>query len=166
MSTWVRTVSANLAWSSGHSLIAAVPPGSTLERVHFGWGFNGNSRSTSALSDAYQNIQVMGIVTTVGTGTEHVPNARTESGDVAPPQRRWVYWEGRPPRVVGYDSGGDLVMWADNGAQAPVDTKGMVSAKTVPAGNSLNVWASWAAASAWEANAYINLWYWASLLYE
>lgn len=165
MSTWVRTVQADLAWTAGHSLIASVPLGSTLERVHFGWGFNGNTRATSAASDTEHNLQVMGVVTTVGNGTEHVPNARTESADAAPPAQRWIYWEARPPRLVGFSDGADLFMWADNGPQAPVDTKGMVSAKTIGAGNTLNVWASWAANGAWESNAYVNLWYWASLLY-
>lgn len=166
MSTWVRTVQSDLSYASGSSLIASVPRGSTLLRVHAGWGFNGNTRSTAAIYDVERNIQVMGIVTTVGTGTESVPNARTQSGDQVPPAQRWIYWEARSPRLVGWDSGGDVALWNDSGAQAPVDTKGMVSAKTIPVGDTLNVWASWAAAGAWEGNGRVNLWYWASLLYE
>lgn len=163
---WARTVQSDLAWTSGHSLIDSVPQGSTLLRVHFGWGFNGNTRSSAAVYDVERNIQVFGIVTTVGDTTEAVPNARTASSDAAPPTRRWIYWEARAPHVVGWDSGGDLVLWDDRGPQAPVDTKGMVSAKTIPGGDTLNVWASWAAVNAWETNGRVNLWYWASLLWE
>lgn len=166
MSVWVRTVQAGLTWTSGSSLIASVPRGSTLIRTHFGWGFNGNTRATSALIDTSDNVQIMGIVTTVGNGTEAVPNARTEAGDAAPPAQRWIYWEGRAPNVAAFPGGTDLVLWSDSGPQAPVDTRGMVSAATIPAGDTLNVWASWAAGGPWEANARVNLWYWASLLYQ
>lgn len=166
MSVWVRTVQAGLTWTSGSSLIASVPRGSTLVRTHFAWGFNGNTRSSAAAIDTSDNIQVMGIVTTVGNGTETVPNARTAAGDAAPPTKRWIYWEGRAPNVVAWPGGEDLALWADSGPQAPVDTKGMVSAKTIAAGNTLNVWASWAAGGVWEANGQVNLWYWASLLYQ
>lgn len=166
MSTWVRTVKSDLAWQIGFDLIASVPRGDTLVRVHFGWGFNGNTRSSAAVYDVERNLQVMGIVTTVGNGSETPPNARTQSGDQVPPTQRWIYWEGRAPRLVGWDSGGDVALWNDSGPQAIVDTKGMVSAKTIPAGDTLNVWASWAAATAWESNGRVNLWYWASLLYQ
>lgn len=166
MSTWTRTVQSDLNWASGSSLIVKVPRGSTLVRSHFAWGFNGNTRSTAAIYDVERNIQVMGLVTTVGTGTETVPNARTAAGDAAPPAERWIYWEARAPRIVGWDSGGDVALWNDTGAQAPVDSKGMVSASTIPAGDTLNLWASWAAAGAWESNGRVNLWFWASVLYQ
>lgn len=166
MSTWVRTVQSDLSYTSGHSLIASVPRASTLVRTHFAWGFNGNTRSSAAVYDVERNIQVMGIVTTVGTGTETPPNARTAAGDAAPPTQRWIYWEARAPVVSAWPSGADVVLWRDSGPQAPVDTKGMVSAATIPAGDTLNVWASWAAAGAWESNGRVNLWYWASLLYQ
>jgi hypothetical protein len=47
-----------------------------------------------------------------------------------------------------------------------VQTKAMVSAKTIPAGQTLNVWFSWAAARAWDATGNVNLWVWASLAYQ
>ena len=92
MSTWVRSVQSDLSYASGSSLIVSVPRGQTLVRTHFAWGFNGNTRSSAAVYDVERNIQVMGVVTTVGNGTEAVPNARTAAGDAAPPTQRWVYW--------------------------------------------------------------------------
>lgn len=165
MTSWVRSVEADLAWISGHSLIANVPRGSTLLRIHFGWGFYGTTHATENPLSTASNLQVMGIVTTVGNGTETVPNARTQSFDASPPSERWVYWESRAPVMTAYDSGAEIISWKDSGAQAPVDTKGQVSAKGVPAGDTLNVWASWAAAHAWETNESNNLWYYASLLF-
>lgn len=166
MATWVRTVQAALSWQQGTSLIASVPRGDTLLRVHFGWGWYGDSTSTADLSAIAGNLQVMGLVTTVGTGSESVPNARTQAADQAPPTQRWVYWETRAPKIATYDATADLVTWQDSGAQEAVDTKGMVSAKTIPAGDTLNVWASWAAAAAWDSSGNVNLWYYASLLYQ
>lgn len=166
MGTWVRTVQANLGWTSGSHLIASVPRGDTLLRVHFGWGFYGDTSLTTDLQAVSQNLQVMGIVTTVGNGSETPPNARTASGDVAPPTQRWVYWEGRGPRLADVDSTAELAFWQDSGAQELVDTKGMVSGKSIPSGDTLNVWASWAAAAAWDSTGNVNLWFYASLLYQ
>ena len=166
MSTWIRTVASDLTWTSGSSQIAAVPRGSTLLRVHFAWGFNAHTRSSAAAYDVERNIQVMGLVTTHGATPPTVPNARTQAGDQAPPVDRWIYWEARAPVVAAWPGHEDLVLWNDSGPQAPVDTKSMVSAKTITAGQSLYVSASWAAAGAWESNGRVNLWYWAALLYQ
>lgn len=163
---WVRTVQAGLSWSAGHSLIASVPRGDSLLRIHFGWGFYGDTSSSTSLLNVAQNLQVMGIVTTVGNGTETVPNARTAAGNASPPTQRWVYWEGRAPKIAGIDDGLSLAIWQDSGAQEPVQTEAQVSAATIPAGDSLNVWASWAPGSAWDATGTVELWYYASLLYK
>lgn len=166
MGSWVRTVQSGLDWTSGHSLIVGLPRGSTLLRIHFGWGFYGDSQTAADLESIAANLQVMGLVTTVGTGSESVPNARTQSADQAPPTQRWTYWEGRAPKIATYDGTANLVTWQDSGAQEQVDTKGQVSAKTIAVGDSLNVWASWAAGGAWDSSGSVNLWYYASLLYQ
>lgn len=164
--SWVRTVAADLDWTAGSGLIASIDQGYTLIRVHFGWGFYGDTSVTTDLQGVSQNLQVMGIVTTVGTGSETVPNARTESFDADPPTQRWIYWEARAPRLAALSGTTELAIWQDSGAQEPVDTKGMVSAKSVPSGETLNVWASWAAAAAWDSTGNVNLWYYASLMYQ
>lgn len=164
--TWVRTVESGLTWISGSNKIAAISPGNTLLRVHFGWGFYGDTSTTADLQGVAQNLQVMGIVTTVGNGTETVPNARTASSDADPPTQRWVFWEARAPKLASHDSAGSLAVWQDSGSQEPVQTRGQVSGKTVASGSFLNVWASWAAAGAWDASGSVNLWFYASLLYQ
>lgn len=164
--TWVRTVQAGLSWSAGHSLVASVPRGSTLLRVHFGWGFYGDTSTSDDLAGVALNLQVMGLVTTVGNGTETPPNARTASSNQVPPTQRWVFWEGRAPRIATYDSAGSLVIWQDSGSQEPVQTKAMVSAKSIPSGDTLNLWASWAPGLAWPSDGNVNLWYYASLAYS
>ncbi len=164
--TWHRTVQANLSYTSGTSLIASVPQGDTLLRVHFGWGFYGDTSTSADLAAVSQNLQVMGLVTTVGTGTESVPNARTAAGNASPPTERWIYWEGRAPRIAAYDATGMLALWQDSGSQEPVQSRGMVSAKSIPAGDTLNLWASWAAAGAWDASGSSNLWYYASVAWK
>lgn len=166
MGSWVRTVQANLSWTSGTSLIANVTRGQTLVRIHFGWGFVGSTHATTDQLATASNLQVMGICSTVGNGTETPPNARTQSFDESPPSERWLWWEARAPVVASYDSGAEWITWRDSGAQTPVDAKGMVSAKTIPVGDTVNIWASWAASHGWEANESVNLWYWASLLFQ
>lgn len=163
--TWIRSVNASLAWAAGHALIGSVPIGSTLKVVHFGWGFYGDTSTVANLQQVSANLQVMGICTTVGNGTESPPNARTAAGNQSPPAERWVYWEGRAPRIAAYDSAGSLVLWADSGGQEPVESHGQVSAAAVPAGDTLNIWASWAPGSAWDASGTATLWYYASIGY-
>lgn len=164
--TWIRTVQSGLVWVSYASQIAVIPTGSTLLRCHFGWGFYGDTASSTDLGAVSQNLQVMGLVTVVGGVGESPPNARTQSNDQDPPSQRWIYWESRAPRLTAIDSAGDAAYWQDSGAQQAVDTKGMVSAKSVPSGQQMALWASWAAAEDWDTTGSVNLWYWASVLYE
>jgi hypothetical protein len=112
------------------------------------------------------NIQIMGLCTTVGTGTETVPNARVNSQNQAPPTQRWLYWEGRAPVVSAAPDEADVVHWQATLPSEPTQTRAMVSAKTIPAGQTLNVWASWAAARAWEPSGTVQLWIWSAIAYQ
>lgn len=166
MGTWQRMAYFGQPWQVGSAQLVSISPGDTLLRVHFGWGWYGDSTATAALPTIAGNLQAMGIVTTVGDGTEAVPNALTQSADQDPPTQRWIYWEVRAPKIATYDATANLVTWQDSGAQEPVDTKGMVSAKTIPTGSFLNVWASWAAQAAWDTSGNVNLWLYSSVLYQ
>jgi hypothetical protein len=108
----------------------------------------------------------MGICTTVGDTTESVPNARTQAGDESPPTERWLYWEGRSSILVAEDRTDTVSFWTNSLPQAVVDSKSQVSAKAIAAGDTLNVWASWAAASDWSASGNVELWLWSSVLYN
>lgn len=166
MSTWVRTVQTDLSWTSGNTLLVSVPRGSTLLRTHFGWGWQGFTAADAAWLGVSRNIQVMGICTTVGDTTESVPNARTQAGDESPPTERWLYWEGRSSILVAEDRTDTVSFWTNSLPQAVVDSKSQVSAKAIAAGDTLNVWASWAAASDWSASGNVELWLWSSVLYN
>lgn len=161
--TWVRTVQATLPWISGTELVAHVPSGNTLLRVRFGWGFVGTTSDTIALSSVMDNAQVFGLCT-VPTGAT-VPNARTASGDVAPPLQRWIWWEARVPQVSALSATAGVVTWQDSPQSEPDDSKSQVAAN-VPAGNNLDVFASWAAAFAWDSSGTANVWFWASVAYK
>lgn len=166
MGTWTRVVQAELPWNSNNSLILKVPRGSTLVRTRFAWGFYIDSQSTQDLIQLASNLMVLGLVTTVGNGTETVPDARTQSADQAPPAQRWLYWEARAPVIAAYSDRDSLVLWNSSEPQEPVDVKAMVSAKTIPAGDTLNLWASWNPGSVFGGQANAYLWYWASVLYQ
>jgi hypothetical protein len=166
MGTWARTVLADLDWEDNTSLLVKIPRGATLLRTRFGWGFYGDTSATTDLQNVSQNLQVMGLCTTYGTGGEAVPDARIDPTDQDPPTNRWIYWEARAPRLAAYNATAELAFWQDSGAQEPVDSKSMVSSKTIPEGDTLNLWASWSAASAWDDTGNVNLWLWASILYQ
>lgn len=161
---WGRGVHVSSDWTVGFTLLAQLPPGGTYLRVHFGWGFEGTTPLTGTMLGVMQNLQVFGLCTTVGDGGGPPPDPRTHPTDVDAPSQRWLWWEARAPRVRSVDSGAELVTWTDSGPQERVDTKAMVSGATVPAGQFLNLWASWAAAYDWPVDGQVIMWHWASFL--
>jgi hypothetical protein len=112
------------------------------------------------------NLQVFGIVTVFGDGTETAPNPRTSPGDAAPPTQRWLYYEARAPVPRAIDSGADVVMWTDNGSTEATDIKAQVLATGVPGGDALDLWATWAAAGTWDPSGSAHVWVQASVLYR
>lgn len=163
--TWTRTVHASLGWAAGSQLLASVPAGSTIKRIRFGWGFEGYASITANLMAISQNIQILGLVTTVGNGSETVPNARTASSDASPPTQRWLWWEGRAPRpnIVASPTS-DVVWFSDSPRSEADDARGQVLATGIPGGDTLNLWASWAPAGSWDATGDANVYLWASIL--
>jgi hypothetical protein len=145
-------------------LLALINPGFTLVRVRFNWGFYGDTPVTTDMEQAAQNLIVMGLCTTVGNGTETPPDPRTTPGDVAPPTQRWLWWEGRGLIPTAIDRSSGVVTWADTGPSEPCDAKGQVAASGLPGGDTLNLWASWAQAYAWDAAGNADVWIGASIL--
>jgi hypothetical protein len=112
----------------------------------------------------FANIITLGLVTTVGDGTETPPNARSQSADQVPPTQRWVYWETRSMRPTDLDVTTGSVGWVDTGSSEQTSTKGQVLATGIPGGDTLNLWASWAAPGPWDASGVSSLWVGASIL--
>ncbi|HEV2225140.1 MAG TPA: hypothetical protein VGR84_19260 [Candidatus Acidoferrales bacterium] len=161
MTSWTRTVQAALPWAAGTSLLLAVPPGQTVLRIRFAWGFSGYTSPLASYAAVAQNAQVLGLCSVVSSATP--PNARTQSGDVAPPLQRWLWWEARVPRVSAYSNSGGVVTWENSRPQENVDVRSQVAAN-VPTGETLQIWASWAPAYVWDSSGAAYLWYTASVL--
>lgn len=166
MGTWIRSVQASLDWDVGSVLLASIPAGNTLLRTRFNWGFYGDTPIAIDMANTAYNILAWGLVTTIGDGTETPPNARTESYDAAPPTQRWLYWEARAPAVVAIDNAAGVIAWRDSGPDAAGSTKGQVTATGIPEGQTLNLWASWAAVTFWEDPGVSLVWQSASVLYS
>ena len=164
MGTWIRDTATSFDYNVGSQLLTSIAAGNSLLRVHLRWGIVGNTSIDVDYQSISENIITLGLVTTVGNGTETPPNARTAASDQAPPTQRWVYWETRGIRPTYLDATVGSVGWIDTGSSEPTDTKGQVLATGLPEGDTLNLWASWAAAGAWDASGSVLLWLGASIL--
>ena len=163
--SWARTVQSELGWGPSHNLLASLPQGATLRTVRFSWGFNGYTSQTANIQNSLNNIQVFGLVTTVGNGTEVPPNPRTSPDNASPPTERWLWWEGRAPQVETYSDSADAVWYRDTPLGEPTNVQSMVSAAGIPGGDTLNVWASWAPGSGWDSSGGALVWLAASIGY-
>jgi hypothetical protein len=156
---WNRGTLTSTLWFAGNQPLSAMSAGQTLVRCRFRWGFYADTATAVDLAAISTNIMSWGIVTTIGNGSETIPNARTASGDASPPAQRWVYWETRAPVVSSFDQAGGVVTWRDSGSTEDTQTRGMVNAPIMAPGDQLNIWASWAAAASWDASGSTNLWF-------
>lgn len=164
MGTWIRDTSTSFDYQVGTQLLASINAGNSLLRVHLRWGIVGNTSLDVDYQAISENIITLGLVTTIGNGTETVPNARTQAADQVPPTQRWVYWETRGIRPTYVDASSGSVGWIDTGASERTDTKGQVLAAGIPGGDTLNLWASWASPGPWDASGSVLVWVGASVL--
>jgi len=161
---WVRTVLGSTEWPSGSAQLANIPSGYTYTRVHFRWGVYADSMISTNIEENALNIPAMGLVTTIGNGSESIPNARTAAFDADPPTQRWIYWESRALIVSAIDYYAGVITYRDSGSTEPTTTKGQVLATGLPSGDTLNLNASWAGAYGWDAFGNISVWFAASIL--
>ena len=164
--SWVRTIGLSNTYEVDQVLLGRLSLGQTYVRVHFRWGVYGDTTAVIDMQAVAGNLITMGLVTTIGDGTETAPNARTASGDASPPTQRWIYWETRQvqPVVISTESG--VITWRDTGSTEPTDTKGQVLSTGFAPGPTLNLWATWAAPFAWDASGIAQVWFAASVLYK
>lgn len=162
---WHRTANQSIHYDVGWWQLAAVPAGSSIRRIRFGWGFQGFTPFTTDVSEVVVNPMFAGVVTTIGNGTEVPPSPLTTPGDVAPPTQRWLWWEIRQPTAVSIDSTGDLISWHNSGAQETTDVQTQVLSTGIPPGDTLNAWFSYAGTFGnWDPAGSVQIFYWASLL--
>lgn len=165
MTTWVRVPNNAKFYDRGWFLQAAIAPGLTYRRIRWSWGFTGTTSDTADMNAVTENYQIVGLVTTIGDGTEVPPSPRTSSGDAAPPTERWLWWEQRQPVAIAIDHAAGVVSWRDSGAQEVPDVKSAVLATGIPGGDSLNLWFSWESTlGAWDSTGQQQIWVATSVL--
>jgi hypothetical protein len=138
----------------------------TYRRIRWSWGFAGVTSDTVDVESIMANTLVVGLVTTVGDGSETPPNPATASGDAAPPTERWLWWEIRQPVVTAVDHAAGMITWRDSGPQEIPDVKSQVLATGLPPGDFVNLWFRWQSTPfvAWDASGQACVWVGASIL--
>lgn len=142
----------------------AIPAGQTYERIRFSWGFYLDTPALTDMQNVAFNVVNWGLVTTIGNGSETPPNPNTASGDAAPPTQRWLWWETRQPIPTAIDEAANVISWRDGGVQSPNDARGAVLAAGIPAGDTLNLWASWSGQYGLPDDTNVVVWMGASIL--
>lgn len=163
---WYRSLQAAEFYDVGWLWQCAIPSGATYKRVRWAWGFAGNTDNKVDMHAIATNLQVAGLCTTIGNGTEVPPHPLTTPGDVAPPTQRWLWWETRQPIAVSVDNGSGVISWRDSGPQETPDVRTQVLATGIPGGDSLNLWFSWQSTNgAWDPSGQQRIWVATSTLY-
>jgi hypothetical protein len=145
--------------------MGSVPQGGTLRAIRFGWGFYGYTSQTANIITTLGNGQTFGICTVVGDGSETPPNPSTSPENQDFPVERWVWWEYRAPQVMTYSDSADAVWYRDTPLGEQTTMQANVSAATIPDGDQLDVWASWAPATNWDASGEALIWVFMSVGY-
>lgn len=156
---WTRGIQTNNFYNFGFTQLVALSAGQTILRMRFRWGFYADSSPLNDLAFVASNVLTLGFVTTIGNGSEFVPDARANSGDQAPPAERWLYWETRQPVVTSLGQTDGIVTWRDSGSTEETQTRAMVKAPIMGSGDTLNLWASWASPFAWDASGTATLFF-------
>lgn len=163
---WFRTNNGGVGWHSNATWQCAIPAGSTYRRVRFSWGFAGWTPSIVDIQPMCELQAVMSLVTTIGNGSETPPNPATTPADVDPPTQRFLWYESRTAVVTAIDNDAGLITYRDSGPQEIVDTRAQVLATGIPAGDTLNLWASWGTGGTWDASGNMAFWLATAVLYS
>src|SRR5487761_905549 len=124
MTSWRRNTFTSTSMGPAFNWEDAIAAGDSYMRVHLRWGFHLDAPVTTDIAGICSNLVTLGLVTTIGNGSETRPNARSGSGDAAPPTQRWIFWETRAPVVTAIDDAAGVITFRDSGSTEPTDTKG------------------------------------------
>lgn len=164
--TWSRVWGHSLAWGTQNLLVAHVPHGQTLKRVHFGWGMAGYTSTVCDSMFVANSMIAFGVQTVVSTRVPPPPSPVTGALDINPPLERWLWWETRAPQeITRTEEFPGVVSWRDSGPSQELDGQGQVLANVVGP-TTLDVYLSWDTQVAWDASGQAAFWGWASVLYS
>lgn len=166
MTFWRRNTNAQPLAVLGNYWNDAIAAGNTYLRVHVRWGFHLDTPLNVDIAYVANNLVTFGLCTTIGNGTEGVPEAATSSGDTDPPTQRWIYWETLAPVAQGISHDDNVIVWGNSAQTEPTQTRGQVLATGIPDGDTLNLWASWQSSIDWAAQFDANptIWHSVSIL--
>lgn len=157
---WNRTRQVSNAYDVGWYGPDNIIAGDSYRRIRWSWGFSGVTADTVDVAAICANPLVVGIVTTIGNGSEVPPNPVSAPFDAAPPTQRWLWWEMRQPVPVAIDHAAGIITWRDSGAQEVPDVKTQVLATGIPGGDRLDLWFSWASltGAGWDPSGTVQIW--------
>lgn len=164
--SWARTIQFVQDYQTGAVLLGRLMNGQTYVRVHFRWGFYGDTSTIVAMDSIAANLQTFGIITVFGDGTETPPTPFSSPNDPDPPTQRWLWYETRSPVPRVMSDAANVIAWTDSGSTEPTDIKAQVLATGVPAGDQLDLWATWSAVAPWDASGSAIVWVQTSVLYK
>jgi hypothetical protein len=163
MTSWRRNTNVSFQLLSGSYWNDAISAGDSYLRVHLRWGFQFDCPLENDIQNLSECLVSFGLVTTIGNGSETPPNPRTDgSPDVDPPTQRWIYWETVAPVLEVINEAAGVMVFRGAASTEWTQTKGQVLATGLPAGDSLNLWASWDAPFDWAAASGGNVLVWHS----
>jgi hypothetical protein len=147
-SNWVRGFSHDLTtpWGGGAFLLAQIPAGGTLRRIHFGlditaWITVNAADNQHSIDVALSNPLLYGILSKVGNGTEALPAPDPPATDPSPPESRWLHWGAVFPVPQSWQpSAPASYVFSGNAHWDYKDTKGQVKATAIPPGDFLDIW--------------------------
>jgi hypothetical protein len=166
MTSWRRNTFVGFNMGPTFNWEDAISPGNSYVRTHIRWGFHLDAPVTTDIQAVCSNLVTLGLVTTIGNGSETRPNARSGSGDAAPPTQRWIYWETRAPVVSSIDQAANVISFRDSGSTEQSDTHGQVAANGIPGGDTLNLSSAWSSVSAFDASVNTLIWVSLSILHK
>lgn len=163
---WFRGWGTEVHWATGHVLMASLPSAHTVERIHFGIRWQGITSNVNNFENLSQDFIAFGVVTQASFNGPTPPNALTHAEDVNPPMERWLWWgtAHMQPLVFG-SAHPDITIWGTDATALVVDSQGRVKAN-VAAGQTLDVyitWAPWSTTEWADAGPLVGQ-YWYSLL--
>lgn len=165
--TWIRTYQTAQGWAPVQlqTRVAHLTSGQTILRSHLAWGFNGYTWARLIPTALMGNVMALGMVTTIGNGTEIPPDPLNSPFNVADPSQRWLWWQVRAPRCQSWDGVGNTAIWENTPAEEDSQTKGQVLAPSgMGTGNFLNLWITWRPLAAWDSSGQAILWWKTSTL--